>query len=609
MPYTIEQTDSQLAGTTAAIRYHVEFPDAAQHLMNVRMEVDTSEAEMTIAMPGWLPGSYKVRDFIAYQNDLDVVDAGGTPLAHRWIEKHRLRIETSGAETVVVRYSYYGNERSVRQSHINRFHAFFNPGNCLMYVEGRTDEIHHVYIDHSWTHVSTALSPVESGVWGALNYDILVDSPVEIGDHYVASFERHGKQHEVAITGHGNFDPDWITEQIKVIVDTAVQMWRELPYDRYLFVIQLIPGGYGGLEHARSSINMFDANAFADKDKVVKLLALLCHEYFHLWNVKRIRPVELGPFDYARENYTDMLWLAEGVTSYYDDLMAYRCGFHSREGYLRTLSRDHLTRLLETPGRASMSIRDSSFLSWVKLYMSTADSVNRFPSYYLKGGVIMLLLDLWIIAETNGERSLDDGMRALMDRYMHDPAHGITHDEFIEIVSGSTGVDIRERFEHWLDSTDELPIEEIVERVGLQWRAVDADDQANTFGDDLAYQSKAPDRLLGLGVDDVDGRARVVRVLRGTPAAASGIAIDDELIAINGVRIGSKKELEAFMHDPTVGESLEVLAACEGRLYRTELKLAERTRYELVEAENPTPEQQKRLDAWLARGVSEVVAA
>jgi predicted metalloprotease with PDZ domain len=603
MPYSIEQTDDQLTGTTSAIRYHVTFPQAAQHLLHVTMEIDTDQPELVLSMPAWLPGSYKVRDFIAYQADVRVENSAGTALPYSWIDKHRMRIESAGSSTIVVRYSYYAFDRSVRQSHVNRFHAFFNPGNCLMYVEGRTDEIHHVQIDNPWSKISTALSPVADTVWGALNYDILVDSPVELGDHYTTIFERHGKIHEIAITGQGNYDPDWIAGQTKIIVDRAVDMWKDLPYDRYLFILQLVPGGYGGLEHARCSVNMFDAHSAADKEKTVKLLTLLCHEYFHLWNVKRIRAVELGPFDYSKENYTSMLWLAEGITSYYDDLMSYRCGFHSREEYLKTLSKDHLGRLWDTPGRFAMSIKDSSYLAWVKLYMSTPDSVNRFPSYYLKGGVIMLLLDLSIIADTNGERSLDDAMRALMQRYLSNPSTGITEDEFVTTVVDATGVDVRERFLHWLNSTDELPVADVVDRVGLRWSEKQNGDAAEQFGADLDYQQKAPERLLGVTVDDKQGGVKVIRVLRDTPAEEAGIGIDDELIAINGVRISSKKNFEAFLQNPHLDATLQIVGASEGQIYDTTVQLKTRTTYELVAKEDPGDEERLRLDAWLARSV------
>ncbi|MDB5035171.1 MAG: peptidase domain protein [Chlorobi bacterium] len=599
MPYSIEQTDAQLRDTTAAIRYTLAFPQAAQHLVHVTMEVDSAADEIILAMPNWIPGSYKVRDFIAYQGDLRVAGSDGAELPFEWIAKNRLRVQSAGGN-VSITYVYFGNERTVRLSHINRYHAFINPANALMCVEGRTEEAHHVAIDHPWSTVSTALSPVRSGVWGALNYDILADSPIEIGDHFVAGYDRHGARHEVAITGVGDFDAPWLAAQTERIIDHAVTMWGSLPYDRYVFIIQLLPGQYGGLEHARSSVNMFDSEVLSDKTKSVKLLALLCHEYFHLWNVKRIRPAELGPFNYNEENYTRMLWLAEGMTSYYDDLSAYRCGFHSRAEYLRTLTDEHLSRLLDVPGRNAMSIKDSSYLSWVKLYIPTADSANRFPSYYLKGGIIFLLLDLHIIAATDGARSLDDGMRALMDRYRAEPERGVTEEEFIAIVSGAVGVDIGGRLRGWLDSTDELPVEEVVGAAGLEWRRKSSSTESR-FGDDLSFQQAGASRWSGLRLEETKAGLKVAAVLRDTPAEAAGIGADDEVIALNGMRVASMKQWEALLKGARAEDSVTITAAAEGRLYQTTLGFIPRESHELVEKAEPTELERRRLEKWLSR--------
>jgi predicted metalloprotease with PDZ domain len=599
MPYTIEQTDAQLRKTSAAIRYSVSFERAAQHLADVSIEIDTDEDELTLALPNWIPGSYKVRDFISFLNDFGVANSKGVALPFEWIAKNRVRVATRGARTVVVTYTYFGNERSVRQSHINRFHAFLNPATCMMYVEGRTDEIHHVSLDHSWREVSTALSPVNrKGVYGALNYDILADSPIEIGDHYVGRFTAHGAEHEIAITGAGDVDHEWLVEQTKTIVDTAVDLWEKLPYDRYVFIIQLIPGIITGLEHARSSVNVFDAFSFGDKDRSVKLLALLCHEYFHVWNVKRIRPIELGPFDYNTENYTRMLWLAEGLTSYYDDLMVYRCGFYTRDEYLRALGADHLNRLFDTPGRLAMSLKDSSYLSWVKLYVPTPDAENRFPSYYLKGGVVFLLLDMHIIAESNGERSLDDALRALMERYWRDPSTGLTEEEFITIVTEATGVDIRAPFETWLNSTDELPVAEVAGRLGLEWRPKKK--SGVKFGEDRAFIAHDTERWLGLSLEEIKSGLKVARVLRDSPAEAAGIGADDEVLAINGRRVVSRGDFDAMVRGTRSGK-IEVLGASEGQLYTVKVKPGRKQPHELAIRQDITDAQQKLLDAWLAR--------
>lgn len=600
MAYTIEQTDAQLRKTSAAIRYRVSFERAAQHLADITMEIDTDRDELTLALPNWIPGSYKVRDFVSFVSDFGVTGPRGAELSFEWIAKNRVRIETGGARTVTVRYSYFGNERSVRQSHTNRFHAFLNPAGCMFSIEGRTDEIHHVTLDHGWKEVSTALSPVNrKGVYGALNYDILIDSPIEIGDHYVGRFTAHGAEHEIAITGAGDVDHEWLVDQVRVIVDTAVKTWLKLPYDRYVFIIQLIPGIVTGLEHARSSVNVFDAYSFGDKERSVRLLGLLCHEYFHVWNVKRIRPIELGPFDYNTENYTRMLWLAEGLTSYYDDLMVYRCGFYTRDEYLKVVGTNNLARLMDTPGRLAMSLKDSSYLSWVKLYVPTPDNENRFPSYYLKGGVVFMLLDMYVIAESKGARSLDDALRALMERYWRDPSTGLTEEEFIAIVSEATGVEIREPFEEWLESTDELPIEELAGELGLAWRPREKKEEVK-FGEGRDFIAHDTERWLGLSLEEIKTGLKVAKVLRDSPAETAGLGADDEVLAVNGWRVTSRNDFEALVRGTRSGR-IEITGASEGQVYRVKIKPAKKAQYELVVDEEATDQQRALLDKWLSR--------
>lgn len=604
MAYSIEQRDEQLLNTTAKIRYRLTFPHAAQHLVHVEMVVETDAEQLDLGMASWLPGSYKVRDFISNQGNPIVVNDAGESLPFEWTAKNRLSVATGGSGTISLTYTYFGHERTVRHSHIDRFHAFLNPGNCLMYVDGRRDEIHHVEIEHSWSTVSTALSPVRDNVWGALNYDILVDSPIEIGDHYVATYEVQGAKHEVAITGTGNFDPEWITERTRTIIDKAIDMWGSLPYDRYVWILHMVTNQYGGLEHSRSQVSMFDTNLYGDKKMTVKFLTLLAHEFFHTWNVKRIRPIELGPFNYDEENYTRMLWLAEGVTSYYDDLMSYRCGFHSRKDYLRTLSESHLTALSDVPGRLSTSIKDSSYLAWVKLYNPTPDSHNRFPSYYLKGGVIFLLLDMLIIGRSGGEHSLDDGMRALYARYEADPSTGVTEEEFVSIVSDATGVDIADTFLGWLNDAAELPLEEALAPLGLAWTA--KVEKRDKIGEDIEFPASG-ETWAGVAVNGDNGKLMISRVWDDSPAQRAGIGSGDEVIALNGQRVSDPKGWKAFISRATPGTQLSFVGACEGTLYETTMTLEDKTVYHLTELDDKTPEQERCLEKWLAR-TSEVPA-
>lgn len=582
MTYSIEQRDDQLANSRADITYTLSFDRAPQHIVHVRMRVENVVGdELVVAMSAWAPGSYKIRDYAGWQGNVAAFGIDGTSrteLATKWRDKSSLVISTGGALAVEIDYVIYGHERTVRTNHINRFHAFILPIATCMYVEGRMDETHHVVLklDRTlWPNVSTQLSPVtprdSSGVvLGALNFDILADSPIEIGDHAVRSFQAAGASHELAVCGNHSVDMDWFVEQLQRIVTVEAKIFGGVPYDRYVFIVWLYPGIRGGLEHARSSVNAEDPATVLDKAKTASLLSLLTHEFFHLWNVKRIRPKELGPFDYQRENYTPMLWLSEGLTSYYDDHIAFRCGFLSEKEYVDKIAKEHIGKLLRVPGRFKMSVRDSSFLAWVKLYTASPDGGNRFPSYYLKGGVVFLLLDLYIIGHTDGRATLDDGLRAMWETYKADPSKGMTEAECIAILERSTGVQVREVLLNWLDGTQELPMAELLQTVGLELDLAQPEPKAITFGDSRVFASVPPPKFYGWTLGDSDGRVKVRSIEDGGPAQLAGIGVDDEIVAIDGKHVTSTITAEKFLSEDTTSKNT-LTCQCDGRMFSTEM--------------------------------------
>lgn len=611
MAYSIEQRDEQLQGTTANILYTIGFDRAPQHLLEVTLRVQANtQQQVVLVMPSWTPGSYKIRDYAGLQGNVRayIVDGGTrTPCASHWRDKASLVVEANGASVIEVDYVIYGYERTVRTNHINRWHAFIVPAATCMFVEGRQNEIHHIALRHNtrtWPHVSTALSPVHgssTALLGALNYDILADSPIEVGDHLVRTFEAQGARHELAVVTNAAVDVDWLAAQFTTIVNTEASIFGGVPYDRYVLILHCFPGNGGGLEHARSSVNGTDPQTLTDKTKAIDLLSLLCHEYFHLWNVKRIRPVELGPFDYTTERYTSMLWLAEGLTSYYDDLLAYRCGFSTEAKYLEGVAKDHFGKLLSVPGRLQMSVRDSSFLAWLKLYFSPApDAANRFPSYYLKGGVIFLLLDLYIIDHTDAQRSLDDGLRAMWEHYRTNPDTGLTELECIAIIERATGVQIREMLQRWLGGTEELPYADILAAVGLSLAITPATQEAITFGENRSFASVLPDVSAGWTCADVNGRIIVRTVDDGGPAQLAGIGVDDEIVAIDGLRIASVTHLGRVLAEKG-GKAVDVTAHCDGRMYVAVLTTVPALSYKLADVAPLTPKQVANRKRWLHR--------
>jgi predicted metalloprotease with PDZ domain len=350
------------------------------------------------------------------------------------------------------------------------------------------------------------------------------------------------------------------------------------------------------------SVNAVDPSTLLDKSKVTGLLSLLCHEYFHLWNVKRIRPAELGPFDYTRETYTPMLWLAEGLTSYYDDLLTYRCGFTTAKDYIEALSKEHIARLAAVPGRFAMSTRDSSYLAWLKLYMQSPDGNNRFPSYYLKGGVAMFLLDAYIIDHSDGTYSLDDALRGMWKRYQADPSRGMTEDECIAIIEESTKIQVRDRVLSWLSGTDELPYEEILTPLGLRVDTTAKKPDAATIGEKIPFAAVPAAPYCGWALAETNGKIIVRSVDDGGAAAVAGVGIDDEIIAINGKRVSSTAQVDHYL-GAALGTTATVDAHCDGRLYRVTLTPVAPPAIRLVEIESPSSRQKQMRDRWLRRSL------
>ncbi|NQW30164.1 MAG: PDZ domain-containing protein [Ignavibacteria bacterium] len=611
MAYSIEQTDKELLNSTSNVTYTLNFSRATQHLVKVTINVKNVIGSKAIfVMPSWTPGSYKIRDFAGFQGNVAafiIKNGGRNQTSYKWINKASFSVNCENESEIEVEYLVYCHERSVRTNHVNRFHAFLTPAAVCMYVVGRTDEVHHVVVERNeieWPNISTQLSPVttvgNSVVLGALNYDILVDSPIEIGNHVVMHFDAAGAKHEVAIASTHKVDAEWLTAQIQHIVETEAKLFGGVPYDRYIFIIQVYVGVRGGLEHTRSSVNATDPSHLHDKTKAAEFLSLLCHEYFHLWNVKRIRPIELGPFDYTTENYTSMLWLAEGLTSYYDDLWTLRCGYYTEKQYIDLLAKDHINKLSDVVGRNVMSIKDSSYLAWLKLYMPNADASNRFPSYYLKGGVLFLLLDLYIVDHTDGKYSLDDGLKILWKRYQENPSKGLTQDECIALLEVGTQVQLRELMVSWLDGTQELPYKENLATVGLDLYLKPNTAEAITLGENRSLGVAVAKIQSGMNYKETSGKVIVTSVQDGMPAQLAGIGVDDEIIAVNGKRVSTVSDMDVFLAEAGLKET-NITAHCDGQIYETTIVCLPETVYGLRDVKSISDRQKKMRSVWLRK--------
>ncbi|MGB9750993.1 MAG: peptidase M61 [Roseiflexus castenholzii] len=583
------------------------------HRYDVTLDIPSVDGPtLDLALPTWTPGSYLIRDYARHVQQFAAANDRGEPLPWQKIEKTTWRIMAGNARSVRVTYQVYAFDLSVRTSHLDGTHGYFNPSNLCMYRCGHLHEpcVVHVQTPPEW-HVTTGLERIdgdgERSGWAtfrANDYDELVDSPFECGTHRLLTFEVDGIPHEIALWGRGNEDERQILADTRTIVETTRAVFGGLPYQRYVFIVHLVDGGYGGLEHRNSVSNIVDRWGFRPARSYERFLALTAHEFFHVWNVKRIRPAPLGPFDYTRENYTRQLWVMEGITSYYDHLILLRAGLISRERYLETLA-DDIKLLQSQPGRALQSLEQSSFDAWIKFYRPDENGPNSSVSYYLKGSLVALLLDLEIRRRTGGARSLDDVMRYLYAEYAGDQVHDLYSGAFakrpgfddndgfcraVEAVAGEEDGAYRALLARAVAGTDELEYDRAFDAVGLRL----------VWGHSLEKENDHLPAWHGLRLKTDHGRLKVSVVLAGGPGESAGIYAGDELIALDGVRIDEER-LKARLAERKPGDTVLFSLFRRDDLLHIPLQLTESPpdTLTITPVESPTEEQQRLLDGWL----------
>ena len=510
------------------MRYHLSCPEPATHLFHLELEVERPGEAIELSLPVWTPGSYLVREFSRHLEGVTATGAGGRPVAVERLDKHRFRVRSGGAASVTVRWKIYANELTVRTSHLDATHGFVSPAGVFLSVRGREAEPHLVVVapPPGW-QVATALAGGPSE-FTARDYDELIDSPLELGTHRLVRFEALGVKHELAVWGRGNLDLTRLAVDLETIVETVGGFWGGLPYDRYLFILHLTGKGRGGLEHMASTAVLYPRLGFSDPEAYGDALSLLIHEFFHAWNVKRLRPAALTPYQYAGEQYTRLLWWFEGATSYYEQLLLSRAGLLPARRYLRSLGR-LLTTLARTPGAGKLTVEEASQLAWVKLYRPDENSVNSSVSYYLKGELVALALDL---ALRRAGHDLDGVMREAYARWA---SGGLPEEGIEELVAERLGVEpARALFDatvrgHGLPSID-------LSQVGLGLRrrvAQGSDDKGGAPG-------KGEERRAGWLGAEFGAGLTVKTVREGSPAWRAGLTADDELLAEGGFRLDGK---------------------------------------------------------------------
>ncbi len=576
--------------TTPKIVYQVAMPNPASHLFEVTLQVrDWSAATLDLKMPVWTPGSYLVREYSRLLQDFSATcDRTQQTLPSSKTSKNSWQIDTENVTEITVFYRIFANDLTVRTNHLDATHGYFNGAALFFSISGWENspiEVKIITPRSDWK-ISTALPPISGSAnsFQAKDFDTLVDSPFEIGIQDIYEFTVAGIPHKLAIWGKGNAEPDKIIEDTKKIIQVEADLFGGLPYSQYLFILHLSDSGFGGLEHKDSCSLNYPRFSFRDRDKYNRFIQLVAHEFFHLWNVKRIRPLALESFDYYQENYTSSLWFCEGATSYYDLLIPMQAGIYNTQTFLQNLSKD-ITKFLNTPGRKVQALGESSFDAWIKLYRRDLNSDNCQISYYLKGELVSLLLDLLIRSRHQNQRSLDDVMVKMWDKFGKEEI-GFSPDDLWQVIETVADLDLSDFRDRYINKTEELPFKEYLEPFGLQVKSI---------MDDEPF----PD--LGIKVQGENGKAIIKFISAESHAAQLGIDPLDELLAIDRMRV-TADNLSDRLKDYQPGDLVEITLFHNNELRNFSVKLSDPqpSRYEVVKIKDPTATQKQNLAGFLA---------
>ncbi|WP_051203199.1 M61 family metallopeptidase [Hugenholtzia roseola] len=509
------------------LTYHLSMPKPHTHYFEVEMAIaDWKQEQLLIKMPTWAPGSYLIREFSRHVEGEMAQDAEGKALPFEKTTKNTWRIDTKSIKKgSTVRFSYrvYAYEHSVRTSFLDASHGYLNGSSVFMWVEGLQNQPTTLKVTPyaEWKNISTSLPTVGDDKWTrtAENYDLLVDSPMEIGNHHSFFFIAAGIEHEVAMYGERFYDEPLLSKAMQRMVETTAAIFEAPhPCKNYVFIVHNVSENNGGLEHLNSTSLIVNRFAYTTQKGLLDFLSLVAHEYFHLWNVKRLRPIELGPFNYDAENYTRQLWISEGFTSYYDELLLYRAGFISQEDYFKKLEWA-INTLENRKGREVQAVSESSFDTWIKFYRPHENSSNNSISYYNAGTVYAALLDITITESTKGKANLDDLMRYLYAEYYQKKARGFTEAEFKAAAEKIAGTKLDDFFEKYIYGVEVPNYAEFFAKVGVTLQV-----EETTTLDLGARVGEEGGSLVAKGID------------KGSLAEQMGLNVNDEILALNGFR-------------------------------------------------------------------------
>jgi predicted metalloprotease with PDZ domain len=568
-----------------SVHYTLGMSKPSTHLLEVEVSIGNLShdlKEIDFILPVWRPGRYMVLDFAGGIQEVSAVDGNGHQLAWSKIEKSVWRVTTALSKEVTLRYKVYANEFNLRTRGLNDEHAFVDGSAVFMYVEKfRNLPVRLTIHPYKNWHVTTGLEG-KGNEFSAPDYDYLVDCPMEIGMQHDFEFSLDGVPHVLSIYGEGNWNADTLVRDISKIVHVQKEFWGEFPYKRYVFLVHCTPSSGGGTEHINSTAMGTRPFIFMNPESYKGFLGLVSHEYFHTWNVKQLRPKGIHPYDYTKENYSKELWVAEGTTSYYDDLLLIPAGFKTVDKYLEGIA-TAVQGDRQRPGNTVQPLSESSFDAWVKYWRGTEQSFNSESDYYGKGANVSLLLDLEIRQRSSNQHSLDDVLRAMYKRFPLSGS-GYTLDDVQKISEEMAGGSLQEFFDKLIYGTSPLPWEEKLSYAGLK----------------VSSKDTIAKPWIGLVTNDVGEKTKVTRVTAGSPAYAAGLDVGDELLALEGSRVRTS-ELNDRISTLKAGSSVTLTVFRNDRLREFPVTIGTNPvpNYKMTTIDNPTPLQKQIYESWL----------
>lgn len=567
------------------VSYELRMPKPQNHYFEVQMNIsENSDKQVEVKLPVWAPGSYLVREFSKNINLVKAFTKDGKALKVSKKSKNAWVIDAGSEKNIQVKYEVYSFEVSVRTPFLDLSHGFVSGSGIFMYVDKAKNQAGTltVFPHESFKRISTSLPFAETDKSNGQrflfeNYDQLVDCPLEIGNQEIFEFTSAGVTHTVAMYGEANYDVNDLKRDMAKIVEAETAVFGINPNKNYTFIVHNVVDGQGGLEHMNSCVLSVNRWTYAGQ-QYVDFLNLVAHEYFHLWNVKRIRPIELGPFNYDEENYTSLLWVMEGFTSYYDELILRRTGFYSEETFLAKLQ-SSINYVEGTPGSRVQPVAHASFDAWVKAYRPNENSSNTSMTYYSRGSVLASVIDAMIVAESDGKKCLDHFMQQLYKTYYEGLKRGFSEAEFKQELAKFMGKNMDEFFLKYVDGTEIIPYKEFYAPVGLSVQDVSTNNPS-----------------FGASFREEGGKVMVKSVRFGSSAEEAGISVGDEIIGCNAYRV-DQSMLEGMLNGLSNLEACDLLIARDELLFSVHVTIRNFKKPQFLLTKSSSNE--KRLHYWL----------